>query len=122
MTRDEAPPPPDLSAEQIRALRTELKLSQKDLAAKLGVEVSLVAAWEKGVAFPTLESARCLEALRAGQPLPGRGKRPAVDPLRGLLSDPEFWAVHRKLLAHRDLFEQVRKLARGYSDPGEPSG
>jgi transcriptional regulator with XRE-family HTH domain len=120
MPHAEEPAPPEFSAEEIAALRKELKLSQKDLALKLGVETALVVAWERGGAFPTLANARKLLALREGRPIEPRGRRLQTDPLRGLLADGEFWAVHRKLLAHRDLWDQVRKLAKAYPDPAAP--
>jgi transcriptional regulator with XRE-family HTH domain len=120
MSRSDEPLPPEFSAQDVATLRQGLKLSQKDLALKLGVETSLVVAWEKGTAFPTLDNARKLLALREGRPLETRGRRVQTDPLKGLLSDPEFWGVFRKLLGHRELWEQVRKIARSYPDPASP--
>ena len=34
-----------------------------------------------------------------------------------LLSEPDLWRLIRKLLAHRELREQVAKLAASYDDP-----
>jgi transcriptional regulator with XRE-family HTH domain len=112
--------PPEYGAQDIVALRKNLKLSQKDLALKLGIETALVVQWEKGEAFPTLANARKLLALAEGRPLETRGRRIQIDPLKGLLNDAEFWGIVRKLLGHRELYEQVRKLAKGYADPANP--
>lgn len=117
MSRAELATPPDFSADDVVALRKQLKLSQRQLALRLGVEHPLVVQWERGEAFPTLANSRKLLALREGIPLK---RRTNPDPLRGLLNDPEFWEIHRKLLGHRELYEQVKRLARDFADPAKP--
>lgn len=121
MAKDETPPPPEFPADAVVGLRKTLKLTQKDLALKLGVETSLVVEWEKGAAFPTLATAKKLYALREGLPLETRTRRVQTDPLKGLLADADFWKVVRKLLAHRELYAQVQRLASGFDDPADPN-
>lgn len=121
MKRTGEPPPPEFSAADILALRKQLKLSHRDLATRLGVDVSLVLDWERGVAFPTLASARRLLALREGRPVQPSRRGPR-QPVEEVLADPELWAIHRKLLVHEELFEQVRRLARDFPDPADRGG
>jgi transcriptional regulator with XRE-family HTH domain len=121
MARETEPPPPELTSQDVLALRKELKLTQKDLALRLGVDTPLVVAWERGDEFPTLDNARKLVLLREGRPLETRPRRIQNDPLKGLLNDPEYWAITRKLLAHRELYDQVRRLAKSYADPAGPA-
>jgi transcriptional regulator with XRE-family HTH domain len=120
MARETEPPPPELTSQDVLALRKELNLTQKDLALRLGVDTRLVVAWERGDEFPTLDNARKLVLLREGRPLETRPRRIQTDPLKGLLNDPEYWAITRKLLAHRELYDQVRRLAKSYADPAGP--
>lgn len=113
--------PPEFPAEAVVELRKSSKLTQKDLALKLGVDTPLVVSWEKGEAFPTLDNARKLLALREGRPLDTKARRVQLDPLKGLLADAEFWGIVRKLLSSRELYEQVKRLAKGYPDPANPT-
>ncbi len=58
-------PPPDLSAEQVRAARDGVRLSQAAFARFLGVGVSLVRAWESGTRSPKGADRRLLADLLA---------------------------------------------------------
>ena len=42
-----------MSPEDLKALRSELKCTAKELARTLGLEQATVLAWEKGELFPT---------------------------------------------------------------------
>ena len=117
MSKTEVPPPPEFPSAAVLDLRKTLKLTQKDLALKLGIETALVVQWEQGTAFPTLATAKKLYALLHGLPLETRPRRVQTDPLKGLLADAEFWKLVRKLLAHRELYVQVQRLAGGFDDP-----
>lgn len=58
-------PPPDLTAEQVRAARDEVRLSQAAFARFLGVGVSLVRAWEGGTRSPKGADRRLLADVLA---------------------------------------------------------
>jgi transcriptional regulator with XRE-family HTH domain len=102
-----------MDSSEIRALRTSLHLTQRQLAEALGLDVDLVRQWEKAERFPTRTHVQALEALRARPPA-----APPPSPL-ALLGDPGFLALLRKLLAHARLRDEVGKLAAEYPDPLE---
>ncbi|AQQ52229.1 transcriptional regulator [Planococcus lenghuensis] len=52
------------SAEEIRELRLELKLTQKSFAALIGVSVKTIESWERGTNEPSGAARRLLEILR----------------------------------------------------------
>lgn len=57
------PPSPDYGAEQIKALRARLRLSQTVLADVLGASPSTVRKWESGDKRPSGPSRRLLDIL-----------------------------------------------------------
>ncbi|MCU0655630.1 MAG: helix-turn-helix domain-containing protein [Polyangiaceae bacterium] len=109
-----------MTAEEVKALRTELKCTAKELAAVLGVEPSVVFSWETGDLFPTKKHCEQMEALRAKGPgaIPKKPKGAQVSPMKAL-TDPALWELVRKLAAHKRLRDEVTKLAAGYPDPAE---
>lgn len=102
-----------MSPDDLRALRKDLNLTQRQLAEALDLDVELVRQWEKGERFPTRANCTAMEALRKSPPrrLP---KNPS--PLE-LLADPGFFLLVRKLLAHPKLRAEAEKLASNYPDP-----
>lgn len=103
-----------MSPEEIRQLRKELSLTQRDLADALEVEVELVRAWEKDEAFPTKASVGAMEALRKNPPRKAPKRGPTV---WQLLGDPAFMAVIRKILHDPRLRAEVERLAANTPDP-----
>ncbi len=106
--------------EEIKALRSELKCTAKELAGALALEQKVVMAWEAGELFPTKKHVDMMQALRAKGPsaIPKKPKGKEPPPL-AVLADPALWTVLRKLLAHRKLRDEVVKLAADYVDPAE---
>ena len=49
--------------EKLKARRKELKLTQKDIADKLGISYQAYSAWERGVKEPSTEKVSLLEKL-----------------------------------------------------------
>ena len=114
------PPKATMTSDDIRALRKELGMTQRKLAEALKIEVELVREWERDDHFPTRTHCAAMEALRAnGRPatIPAR----APTPLQ-VLTDPQFFTVLRKLLAHPGLRIEVEKLAANYPDPVDGGG
>lgn len=105
---------------EIKALRTELKCTAKELAGALGLEQKIVMAWESGELFPTKKYVEQMEALRQKGPsaIPKKPKGKEPPPL-AVLADPALWGLLRKLLVHRKLRDEVVKLAAEYADPAE---
>jgi DNA-binding transcriptional regulator YiaG len=61
----------------ILTLRGRAGLSQRELAALLGVSERAIQAWEAGLSYPSAASLQRLIALHGAQrPLPGRPQRP----------------------------------------------
>lgn len=116
--REKHPPPPEWGPDEVKELLRTLKLSARDLALKLGVPLETMQMWQRGEGWPTLDSARKLQALSEGRE-PERRRRVAPDIYRDVLREPEFWALVRKLLYHPALLEAARKLAATYPDPAE---
>ena len=63
-------PPPDVSAEDIKALRQSLKMTQKTFAAIMGVTNKAVEAWENGTNTPGGTARRMIGILLADSSIP----------------------------------------------------
>lgn len=111
-----------MSPEDVKALRTRLRATTKDLAHALEVETSTLTAWERGEEFPTKRYVELMSRLdeKGADAFPRlptkKGAAKKTDPLSGL-ADPEVWTLIRKILVHPDLREAVTKLAETYEDP-----
>ncbi|MEP7126568.1 MAG: helix-turn-helix transcriptional regulator [Byssovorax sp.] len=112
-----------MAPEDIKALRTELSCSARELATALGLEQDSVLAWERGELFPTKRLVGKMEELRKQGPsaIPRKPKKNAPSSPHALLADPTIWKLLRKLLAHPELRTAVVKLADPYSDPADPT-
>lgn len=102
-----------MTADDIKALRKELGVTQRALAEALRLDVSEVRAWEASEAFATKAHCEAMARLRASPP-PKPAKAPT--PMQ-LLGDPGFFLLVRKLLAHPKLRADVEKLAAEHPDP-----
>ncbi len=111
-----------MAPEAIKALRTELKCTARELATALELEASVVMKWETGELFPTKKYVDAMEALRAKGPssIPRKARGAQPTPM-ALLADPSFWELSRKLLAHKKLRDEVTKLSASYPDPLDAS-
>lgn len=109
-----------MTPEDIKALRTELKCTARDLATALGIEQAMVMKWESGELFPTKKHCDQMEELRAKGPaaIPKKAKGNAPSPMK-VLADPSAWELFRKIVAHKKLRDEVIKLAASYPDPAE---
>jgi len=81
---------------QVHELRQRLGLSQRALAARLGVRVATVNCWEKGIYTPNPSSVRLLEQLQAGGAMPPHWLKLAGGmllklPAKGKLARPKEW-------------------------------
>lgn len=103
-----------MSPEEIRTLRKELSMTQRELAEALEVEVELVRSWEKDEAFPTKAVIAAMGALRANPPRRAPKKGPTV---WQLLGDPGFMTLMRKILYNPKLRAEVERLASSHPDP-----
>lgn len=105
-----------MSPDEIRALRKDLNLTQRQLSEALKVEVEAVRAWEREEEFPTRALCASMERLRANPPprVPKNNPSPVQ-----LLGDPRFFTLLRKLVAHPRLRAEAEKLASEYADPLE---
>ena len=107
---------------ELKALRRELKCTAKELGRSLGLEQSMVLAWERGELFPTKAVIAEMELLRKQGPSAiARVSKAKDDPLR-VLADEEFQLLLRKLLAHKPLRDAASSLAQAYSDPFDTEG
>lgn len=114
-----------MTGDDIKALRRALDLSAKKLAEALGVDQATVLAWEREELFPTKRHAEAMSALAAraatepdAPALEATSKRREPDRLIAqALTDPEVWALFRKLLAHPTLRAEALSLAKKYDDP-----
>lgn len=59
-----AKPAPAVTAAQVRAIRTRLKVSQADFAAVLNVPVVTAASWERGQRSPSGAALRLLQLVK----------------------------------------------------------
>jgi transcriptional regulator with XRE-family HTH domain len=109
-----------LSPEEIKALRTALQCSTRELGEAVGVDQKTLIAWEAGNQFPTKKYVDRMLALKEKGPggIPKKARGAAPPPLR-VLADPGFWGIVRKLVAHKKLRDEVAKLAESYPEPGE---
>ena len=106
-----------MTPEELKALRSELRCTAKELAKTLGLEQSTVMAWERGELFPTKAIIGEMNTLRAKGPgAVVRASKKKDDPLR-VLGTEDFQVLLRKLLAHEPLRKAAAKLAEGYADP-----
>jgi len=107
-----------MTPDQLKQLRKELSCTAKELAAALDLEQATVMAWEKGELFPTKHVIDRMEALRAKGPsaIVRKAKGKSVDPLK-VLADPQLWELVRKLVVHKQLRDEVVKMAVEYTDP-----
>jgi transcriptional regulator with XRE-family HTH domain len=103
-----------MSPDDIRSLRKELGLTQRQLAEALKLDPATVRAWESEALFPTKAHCDAMAALRA-QPPPKLSRKPAT-PFQ-VLADPDFFALLRKLVAHAKLRAEIERLAAAYPDP-----
>lgn len=106
-----------MTPDEIRALRKELGCTAKELGAALRVDQATVMGWEKADLFPTKAYVEKMNALRAKGPgsVPRKAKSGA-DPMKAL-GDPQVWELLRKIAVHKELRDEVAKLADRYSDP-----
>ena len=103
-----------MSPDEIRGLRKDLNLTQRQLSEALKVEVEVVRAWEREEEFPTRALCASMEKLRVNPPprIPKNNPSPVQ-----LLGDPKFFTLLRKLVAHPKLRAETEKLASDYADP-----
>ncbi len=106
-----------MTPEELKELRKGLQCTAKELAGALGIDQATVLAWEKGELFPTKASVDKMNVFRAKGPssIPKKSKT-ASDPMK-TMADPSFWALVRKLAAHKRLRDDATKLAETYGDP-----
>lgn len=110
----------NVTPDEIKSLRKDLKCNTKELAATLGVTPRQVMDWEAEESFPTRRHVRQMQALReAGPNAVTRRKRTAARSPMEALADPELWRLVRKLLAHPNLRAEVTRLAEAYDDPAD---
>lgn len=109
-----------LSPDEIKALRTVLGCSTRELGDAVGVEQKTIIAWEAGHEFPTKKYVDRMVALREKGPgaVPKKARGAAPPPMR-VLADPGLWEIVRKLVIHKKLRDEVAKLASSYADPAE---
>ncbi len=106
-----------MNSDDIRNLRKELNITQRQLAEALKIEVELVREWERDEHFPTRLHCTLMTALRKNPPaVVPRGKAQGT---MQVLADPKFFGLVRKLLGHAKLRAEVEKLAAAYPDPAE---
>ena len=106
-----------MSPDEIRSLRKDLNLTQRQLAEALKLDVDAVRAWEKEESFATKAHCEAMERLRANPP--PRVPKGSVSPMQ-VLGDPKFFGLVRKLLTHAKLRAEAEKLAAEYPDPLDP--
>ncbi len=107
-----------MTPDELKTLRKELQCTAKELAAALGVDQATVLGWEKGELFPTKQFVDKMSVLRAKGPSSIPKKSKSVDPMK-VMSDPTFWALIRKIAAHKKLRDDAMKLAEAYGDPAQ---
>ena len=104
-----------MTADDIKALRKELGITQRALAEALKIDVAEVRGWEASEGFATKAHCEAMARLRTNPP-PKPTKN--ASPLQ-LLADPKFLLLLRKLLAHPKLRADAEKLAADHPDPLE---
>ncbi len=110
-----------MTGDEIKAIRTELRCTARELAAALGLEQEVVLSWERGDLFPTRRHVDAMTKLRAAGPaaIPRRPKKSAAPSAMRALADPEVWQIVRKIIAHPELRAAVGELAARFSDPSD---
>jgi transcriptional regulator with XRE-family HTH domain len=103
-----------MSPEDIRTLRKQLNLTQRQFAEALQIETDTLRAWEREEEFPTKSACESMEKLRANPP--PRPSKHVSTPIE-LLGDPKFFTLLRKIIAHSKLRSEIEKLAESYPDP-----
>jgi transcriptional regulator with XRE-family HTH domain len=103
-----------MSPDDIRTLRKDLGLTQRQLAEALKLDANTVRAWETEALFPTRAHCDAMTALRANPPPKVPKNQPT--PLQ-VLADPKFFLLLRKLIAHPKLRAEVERLAAEHPDP-----
>ncbi|MFO0651923.1 MAG: helix-turn-helix transcriptional regulator [Polyangiales bacterium] len=109
-----------MSPEEIRSLRKDLSLTQRQLADALKIDADTVRAWEKEESFPTKAHCEAMEKLRVNPP--PKTPKSSATPMQ-VLADPKFFALLRKLVAHPKLRAEVERISADYPDPatsGDP--
>lgn len=107
-----------MTADEIKALRKELRCTAKELAAAMDLEQATVVAWEQGDLFPTKAYVEKMERFRAAGPSSIPKKAKGDSPMK-VLADPGLWQLVRKLVAHKRLRDEVTRIAASYDDPAE---
>lgn len=67
-------PVPDFTAEEIKAIRRSLKMTQSTFAALMGVSKKTVEAWEAGTNIPRGTARRMLGLLKSDNAIPSKYK------------------------------------------------
>lgn len=118
---------------RVVALRKALKITQKDLAARMKVDVAVVQGWENGQMFPTIKHTKMLESFEDAARSAMNSAPTAVASAAAVdspashvdaswadvLADPEFLAAIRKAVANPALREAFIRVARPFADPAE---
>jgi predicted transcriptional regulator len=109
-----------LSPDDIKALRTTLGCSTRELGDAIGVDQKTIIEWEAGSLFPTKKYVDRMVVLKEKGPsaVPKKARGAAPPPMR-VLADPTLWEIVRKLVAHKKLRDEVAKLASTYADPAD---
>jgi len=112
-----------LSPDDIKALRSTLQCTTRELGEAIGVDQATIIAWELGQLFPTKKHVDRMLALKEKGPgaVPKKVRGASAPPLK-VMADPAFWEIVRKLAAHKKLRDDVAKLAQSYPDPGVEEG
>lgn len=106
-----------MTAAEVIALRKALKCTQKDLAARLKVEVGVVQGWEAGTLFPTLKYVKKLAGINN---MHHRGTESTEEDTENENrakkedSNAEFLEALRKALANPELRAEIIRLAARY--------
>jgi transcriptional regulator with XRE-family HTH domain len=108
-----------VTADEIKALRKQLKCTASELAAALAVDRQLITAWERGDGFPTKRHVTKLRALSAAGPeaMAWQPRRREVEAMaKQLLADPELAQIFETLLACVELRQRVARLVAEYDE------
>jgi DNA-binding transcriptional regulator YiaG len=105
-----------VTGDDVKALRKELRLSIQALATSLKVEARTILAWEAGDLFPTKKHASAMLALVAQRkaderPSPSSNSESNDDAL-SQLKNPELWDLVARLATDPEFFATVQRLAK----------
>ncbi len=95
---------------EIQAARKALRLTAKDLATALGVDVGTVQSWETGNGFPTKKRITQIQRLIAEKSTSKPVKK-SPEPGASRFEDPAYWALIQRLATDEPLYLQVLALA-----------